>query len=174
MPSPNMPTLNTALVYPGMCLVEGTELSEGRGTTRPFEIAGAPFVDGQRLAAALRGLGLPGVDFRPLGFTPTFHKFAGRVCGGVQLHVADRARFRPYLTGVAFLSAVRRLWPDEFAWRTRPYEFVDDRPAIDLLTGSSRLRTAIDGGAALPELAATWAEAERRWRDERSPFLLYP
>ncbi len=173
MPSPNMPTLDTALVYPGMCLVEGTELSEGRGTTRPFEIVGAPFVDGHRLVEALRALELPGVGFRALGFRPTFHKFAGQPCGGVQLHVTDRGQFRPYLTGVALLATVRRLWPEQFAWRTRAYEFVTDVPAFDLLTGSSLLREAIDADAPVAELAATWADAERSFAEERAPFLLY-
>jgi uncharacterized protein YbbC (DUF1343 family) len=171
LPSPNMPTEETALVYPGMCLVEGSELSEGRGTTRPFEIAGAPFVDGDALAETLAEL--PGVRLRPLVFTPTFQKHAGRPCGGVQLHVTDRAAFRPYLTGVAFLRAVRTLWPDDFAWRTQAYEFVDRVPAIDLLCGSPAVREGIDGGASLSELAATWAAAEDAFRAERAAWLLY-
>jgi uncharacterized protein YbbC (DUF1343 family) len=171
LPSPNMPTEETALVYPGMCLLEGSELSEGRGTTRPFEIAGAPFVDGDALAEAMAGL--PGVRLRPLTFTPTFEKHAGAACGGVQLHVTDRAAFRPYLTGVAFLRAVRTLWPDEFAWRTRAYEFVDRIPAIDLLAGSPALREGIDRGASLSELAATWAAEEDAFRAARAAWLLY-
>lgn len=173
LPSPNMPTEDTALVYPGMCLLEGSELSEGRGTTRPFEIAGAPYVDGQALAAELRAAGLPGARFRPLVFTPTFEKHAARACGGVQIHVFDRRAFRPYLTGVAFLRAVRALWPDEFAWRTRAYEFVDQVPAIDLLCGSRAVREGIDGGAPLAELADTWADAERDFRQRRAAWLLY-
>ncbi|RMH37122.1 MAG: DUF1343 domain-containing protein [Deltaproteobacteria bacterium] len=171
MPSPNMPTYDTALVYPGMCLIEGTELSEGRGTTRPFEIVGAPFVDGYALADALADL--PGVVARPLVFTPTFHKHAGARCGGVQLHVTDRDAFRPYLTGVAVLRAVRHLWPDQFAWRRRPYEFVADRPAIDLLTGGPEIRTLIDAGASLDDLAATWRGAEVAFRAARGACLLY-
>ncbi|HEU5055865.1 MAG TPA: DUF1343 domain-containing protein [Kofleriaceae bacterium] len=171
LPSPNMPTEETALVYPGMCLLEGSELSEGRGTTRPFEIAGAPFVDGDALAEAMAGL--PGVRLRPLTFTPTFEKHAGTPCGGVQLHVTDRAAFRPYLTGVAFLRAVHSLWPDEFAWRTRAYEFVDTIPAIDLLAGSPALREGIDRGASLSELAATWAAEEDAFRAARAAWLLY-
>jgi uncharacterized protein YbbC (DUF1343 family) len=171
MPSPNMPTRDTALVYPGMCLVEGTELSEGRGTTRPFELAGAPFIDSDALAEALADL--PGLVARPLVFRPTFHKWAGQPCGGVQLHVTDREAFRPYLTGVAFLRAIRALWPEHFAWRTRAYEFVGDIPAIDLLAGSALLRQGIDAGAPLDELAATWADAEAGFRAERAPWLLY-
>jgi uncharacterized protein YbbC (DUF1343 family) len=173
LPSPNMPTLDTALVYPGMCLVEGTELSEGRGTTRPFELFGAPFVDGARLQAALEAERLPGVRLRPVGFRPTFHKHAGLPCGGVQLHVTDRTAFRPYLTGVAALRAVRALWPDDFHWRTRAYEFVTDRPAIDLLCGGPAVREMIDAGAPLEAIAATWRDDEARFRAARTPYLLY-
>ncbi len=173
MPSPNMPTRDTALVYPGMCLVEGTELSEGRGTTRPFELAGAPFVDGHALAARLEGENLPGVRFRPATFTPTFQKLGGLACGGVQIHVVDKTGFRSYTTGVAFLRAVHQLWPDEFAWRTRAYEFVKDVPAIDLLAGSPGLRRGIEAGAELSELVADWAAAEAEFAEERRPWLLY-
>jgi uncharacterized protein YbbC (DUF1343 family) len=171
LPSPNMPTRDTALVYPGMCLVEGTELSEGRGTTRPFELSGAPFIDSQALAEALADL--PGLVPRPVMFRPTFHKWAGQPCGGVQLHVTDRETFRPYLTGVAFLREIRMRWPEHFAWRTKAYEFVDDIPAIDLLAGSALVRQGIDAGAALADLAATWAGAEAAFRDQRGTWLLY-
>jgi len=173
LPSPNMPTPDTALVYPGLCLVEGTNVSEGRGTTRPFEIIGAPFVDGYRLAERLAADRLPGVRFRPLTFRPTFHKFAGQVCGGVQLHVVDRAAFRPYRTGVAAVRALFTLGGQAFAWRTEPYEFVADRPAIDLLTGSSAIRQGIEAGLSLDELAATWSEAEAAFAERRRPVLLY-
>lgn len=173
MPSPNMPTRDTALVYPGMCLVEGTELSEGRGTTRPFEIAGAPYVDGYALADALAAEGLAGVTARPLVFTPQFQKHARTACGGVQLHVTDRAAFRSYRTGVAFLRAARALWPDAFAWRTRAYEFVTDKPAVDLLAGSDELRRGIDAGTPLAELEAAWSAAETAFRARREPWILY-
>jgi len=173
MPSPNMPTRDTALVYPGMCLVEGTELSEGRGTTRPFELTGAPFVDGYAVADALAAEALPGVRFRPVVITPTFQKHAGQPCGGVQLHITDRRAFRPYLTGVAYLRAVRRVHGDAMAWRRRAYEFVDRIPAIDLLCGSPAVREGIDAGASLADLAATWREAEHAWADERLDWLLY-
>jgi uncharacterized protein YbbC (DUF1343 family) len=171
LPSPNMPTRDTALVYPGMCLVEGTELSEGRGTTRPFELSGAPFIDSQALAEALADL--PGLVPRPVVFRPTFHKWAGQPCGGVQLHVTDRETFRPYLTGVAFLREIRMRWPEHFAWRTKAYEFIADIPAIDLLAGSALVRQGIDAGAALADLAATWADAEAAFRDQRGTWLLY-
>jgi uncharacterized protein YbbC (DUF1343 family) len=173
LPSPNMPSLRTAYVYPGMCLIEGTELSEGRGTTRPFEIVGAPYVDGFRLAAALGEEQLPGVRFRPLRFRPTFHKFAGVACGGVQLHVTDRATFRPYRTGIALIRAVRTLWPDEFRWRTRPYEFVADRPAIDLLCGGPLVREMIDAGQGTDAIMATMRDDEALFRATRAPYLLY-
>ena len=173
LPSPNMPTPDTALVYPGLCLLEGTNVSEGRGTTRPFEIVGAPFLDGYRLAERLAADRLPGVRFRPLTFRPTFHKFAGQICGGVQVHVVERAAFRPYLTGVALLRALFALGGKAFAWRTEPYEFVADRPAIDLLTGDDAIRKGIEAGLPLDDLAATWRAAESAFADRRREILLY-
>lgn len=174
MPSPNMPTCDTALVYPGMCLVEGTELSEGRGTTRPFELAGAPHLDGHRLATALAAMALPGVTFRPVVYTPTFQKHATRPCGGIQIHVTNPETYRPYRTGVAFLKACRDQAPDRFEWRMRAYEFVDKLPAIDLLAGNSALREGIDAGASLDDLAARWPRDEGAFCEERAEFLLYP
>ena len=173
LPSPNMPTVDTALVYPGMCLVEGTELSEGRGTTRPFELAGAPHIDGYDLAARLDSFQLPGVRFRPCVFTPTFHKHAGTPCGGVQIHVEHPETFRPYLTGVAFLKACHDQAPDRFRWRERAYEFVDKIPAIDLLAGSDAIRKGIEAGASLEELSARWPRDEGAFAEERAQFLLY-
>jgi uncharacterized protein YbbC (DUF1343 family) len=173
LPSPNMPTLDTALVYPGGCLLEGTNLSEGRGTTRPFEIVGAPYVDGSRLADALAELELPGVRFRALGFEPTFQKHAGESCGGVQLHLHDRLAFCPFLTGVAILSVVARLWPTEFGWREAPYEFVSDIPAIDLLAGGRWLREGIEATTHLSELSSSWARDERAFDEERRAHLIY-
>ena len=176
LPSPNMPTLDTAYVYPGMCLVEGTELSEGRGTTRPFELVGAPFVsyaEAQALVASLEREDLPGVRFRPVVFTPQFQKHAGRRCGGVELHVASRRTFRPYLTGVAVLRAFRNQHPDAFRWRTREYEFVADKPAVDILAGGPALREGIDAGLTLDALAAQWRRAEDDFRVRRTRWLLY-
>lgn len=173
LPSPNMPTLDTALVYPGTCLVEGTNLSEGRGTTRPFELVGAPFVDGRALAEELHGMELDGVRFRPCWIEPAFHKHAGRRCGAVQLHVVDRAAFRPYRTGLALLHAVHRLWPEQFRWRTEPYEFRNDVPAVDLLTGTPAVREAIDRGesfATVLEAASVPADAFHAGRPQA---LLY-
>ncbi|HEX3698239.1 MAG TPA: DUF1343 domain-containing protein [Polyangia bacterium] len=173
MPSPNMPTLDTAFVYPGLCLIEGTNLSEGRGTTRPFEIIGAPFLEGHRWAEALARESLPGVRFRPLSFRPMFHKFAGQSCGGVQLHVTDRAAFRPYRTGIAVLNTARALAPEHFRWRTEPYEFVTHPLAIDLLTGSDVVRRAIDDGRSTAEIAATLTGFEAAFSASRTPFLMY-
>jgi uncharacterized protein YbbC (DUF1343 family) len=173
MPSPNMPTTETALVYPGMCLVEGTELSEGRGTTRPFELAGAPYLDGHRLADDLTAMALPGVMFRPTVFTPMFHKHHGKPCGGVQLHVTNPETFRPYRTGVAFLKACYDQSPASFRWRDKAYEFVDKSPAIDLLAGGDALRKAIEAGASLSDLAARWPRDEGDFAAERADYLLY-
>jgi molybdopterin-guanine dinucleotide biosynthesis protein MobB len=171
-PSPNMPTFETSFVYPGACLVEATNLSEGRGTTRPFEQVGAPFVDGRRLAGRMRELDLPGVAFRPVVFRPTFQKWAGKGCGGVFLEITDPNRFRPFRTGCALLVELAR--SEGFEWRTDPYEFVSDRPAIDLLTGSPELRTRIAQQRGIEDWPARWEADENRWREERRPFLLYP
>jgi uncharacterized protein YbbC (DUF1343 family) len=173
LPSPNMPTLDTALVYPGLCLIEGTNVSEGRGCTRPFEIIGAPFIDGYALSALLGKDELPGVRFRPLTFRPTFHKHAGQACGGVQLHVTDRRAFRPYRTGVAIVKALYALGGESFRWRTEAYEFVSDPIAIDLLTGGPDVRLGIERGLPLEELAATWLPAERAFEERRRTALLY-
>ncbi len=173
MPSPNMPTLDTALVYPGMCLLEGTNVSEGRGTTRPFELCGAPFIDGQALASALARYDLPGVQFRPCVIEPTFHKFARQRCGGVQVHVRDRLVFDAYRTGIAVLVVTKRLWPEEFAWRREAYEFRDDVPAIDLLTGRTAVREAIDAGADLDAVMALACGGADVYERGRPAALLY-
>jgi uncharacterized protein YbbC (DUF1343 family) len=174
LPSPNMPTVDTALVYPGMCLVEGTELSEGRGTTKPFEWSGAPWIDGHRLARDMEAMDLPGCKLRPVVFTPTFHKHAMKANGGVQIHVTNADAFRPYRTGVAFLKACHDQAPDKFQWRAKAYEFVDKIPAIDLLAGTAAIREGIEAGASLDDLAARWPRDEGAFLDERQPYLLYP
>ncbi|PYN08438.1 MAG: DUF1343 domain-containing protein [Candidatus Rokuibacteriota bacterium] len=172
-PSPNMPTPDTARVYPGGCLIEGTNLSEGRGTTRPFEWIGAPYLDGHGYAEALDALGLPGVRFRPARFIPTFHKWAGEVCGGVQIHVTDRRRFRPFRTGVAAIAVARRLAPAEFRWKEPPYEFEHARLPIDILFGTDRIRTQIEGGTDLPVIEATWRTALPLYTRRRRAFMIY-
>lgn len=173
MPSPNMPTVDTALVYPGMCLLEGTNLSEGRGTTRPFELFGAPWLDAERLARDLGALGLPGVLFRPASFVPTWDKHAGVRCHGAQLHVTDRDAFRPFRTGIACVAAARAQDAGRFAWRTEPYEFVSGVPAFDLLCGSAREREALERGEPLARMAAAWRGEERGFARRRAAHLLY-
>jgi uncharacterized protein YbbC (DUF1343 family) len=160
MPSPNMPSYETALVYPGGCLVEGTNLSEGRGTTRPFEIVGAPWIDGHRLAADLHALSLPGFRARPVTFQPTFQKHARQPCGGVQIHVTEPVRFRPYATYLALVALARAQDPDRFAFRTEKYEFVDDVPAFDLLTGGAEARERIARGEPALEVAGAVAAVD--------------
>ena len=143
MPSPNMPTYETALVYPGACLLEGTNLSEGRGTTRPFEIFGAPWLDGVALARDVMALGLPGFIARPITFHPMFQKHAKQICGGVQVHVTDPRTFRPFAAYMAMIAIAKRLGGEAFRFRTEKYEFVDDVPAFDLLTGDAEARERI-------------------------------
>ena len=173
MPSPNMPTLDTAIVYPGTVLFEGTMASEGRGTTRPFELVGAPWVQPERLAAALNGRGLPGVRFRPVVFEPTFQKHARTPCGGCQIHVLDRRAFRPVLTGVALIEAIRREDPSRFAWRQPPYEYEFDKAPIDILAGSPALREAIDAGARAEDIAAGWTAEAAAFMAARARFVRY-
>ena len=172
LPSPNMPTFETAVVYPGQCLVEGTNLSEGRGTTRPFEIFGAPWVVPDRVLRAME-VDIPGVNLRPVTFQPTFHKLAGQRCVGFQLHVTDRSRFRPVRTTLALLAALRAESDGQFRWRTERYEFVDDKPAIDLLFGSSRERLALEAGQSAAEICRPWEDEEAAFQKRREPYLLY-
>ncbi len=173
MPSPNMPTFETAVVYPGAVLFEGTQLSEGRGTTRPFELLGAPWIDAEASAARLNALGLGGVWFRPTVFEPTFHKHAGLSCGGCQIHVTNRRHFRPVLSGVAVLGEFRRAAPERFAWRRPPYEYEDRLEPIDILAGSDRLRLALEADTPAHEIATTWVEGVARFERTRAAYLLY-
>jgi uncharacterized protein YbbC (DUF1343 family) len=172
-PSPNMPTPDTARVYPGGCLIEGTNLSEGRGTTRPFEWLGAPYLDAHRYAAGLNALRLPGVHFRPARFTPTFHKWAGRLCGGVQVHVTDRARFKPYLTGLAEIAVARRQAPRGFRWKRPPYEFEHRLLPIDILCGTDSIRRALERGADVRALPDAWSRDLAAWMRRRTGYVLY-
>jgi uncharacterized protein YbbC (DUF1343 family) len=173
IPSPNMPTLDTAIVYPGAVLFEGTQLSEGRGTTRPFELLGAPWLDAERTAASLNALGLPGVRYRPAMFEPTFHKFARESCGGCQIHVTDRRAFSPVLAGVAVMAEFHRADPARFAWRDPPYEYEHDRMPIDILAGSSTLRGQIENGIDAREIAASWEEPVAGFDAPRRACLRY-
>jgi uncharacterized protein YbbC (DUF1343 family) len=175
LPSPNIPTWETALVYPGMCLLEGTNLSEGRGTTMPFFLFGAPWItDPRRLVATLDAWRLPGVAFRPTYFTPNLDKWAGRRCGGAQLVVTDVHAFRPLLAGLAVLAAAIANHPDDFALRTEAYEFVHDRLAMDLLLGDEALRQDLLAGASPWDLAAAMGAETAAFDDARRPFLLVP
>lgn len=172
-PSPNMPSPQTALVYPGAVLFEGTNLSEGRGTTRPFELIGAPFIDPRRLLAQLRRYRLPGMCLAPTYFEPTFHKWAGQLCGGVQWHVRDAARARPYRTGLCLLREILQLYPKEFAWRQPPYEYELERMPIDLLAGDTATRAALERGRAIADLERDWRAELRGFCKLRSRVLLY-
>lgn len=172
-PSPNMPTPDTALVYPGMCLGEGTNVSEGRGTCRPFEQLGAPWLDGGALCEALRREDLPGVRFRPCSFTPTFDKYQGKSCNGAFLHVTDRRAFRPLLTGIAAFRAARELGGAEFRWRTDAYEFVDQIPAFDLLCGGDQVRKRIEAGDSLQRIVEGFDREAAGFESRREKYLLY-
>ena len=177
MPSPNMPTPDTALVYPGQCLLEGTQLSEGRGTTRPFELFGAPWIDPATLKREMDRLcsrwGLEGVGFRACSILPTFQKHADEVCGGLQLHVTDRERYAPLATSVALLRALHTLYPGGFAWRSTRYEFISDRLAIDLLSGDTSIRDWVESTAELDDLQRQWRRCEREFTEQVTPHLLY-
>lgn len=165
LPSPNMPTLETALVYPGACLVEGTNLSEGRGTTVPFQVVGAPFLDGTALAQQLRETGVPGASVRPVSFRPAFEKHAGRLCHGVMIHVTNAQLFRPVATYLSLIAIARALAPEAFAFRDTPYEFETEHPAFDLLTGSDKARRAILDGAAPNDVVAIVTPVDPSYRE---------
>lgn len=172
LPSPNMPTLDTATIYAGMCLLEATNLSEGRGTTRPFEMVGAPFIDGDRLAKALAAQKLSGVMFRPVSFRPTFNKWAGSLCGGVQLHVTDPARFPSFLTGLVLIQTVRKLFP-KFRWKNPPYEYETRKKPMDILCGTDQIRTGIERGIHPMLLEKSWRPARAAFLQNRQKDLLY-
>jgi uncharacterized protein YbbC (DUF1343 family) len=173
MPSPNMPTLDTAIVYPGTVLFEGTMLSEGRGTTRPFELIGAPWLDGDELASRLNAIGLAGVHFRPAIFEPTFQKHARVPCGGCQIHVTARQAFEPVKAGVAVMRECYGLAPDRFQWRAPPYEYEHDKMPIDILAGSPSLRRQVERQTPLADIAASWRAGEAAFARIRAPYLLY-
>ncbi len=172
-PSPNMPTLETALVYPGMCLLEGTNLSEGRGTTTPFQMIGAPFIENNEFAERLNAMHLPGVYFRPVDFRPAFNKFAGEICGGVFIHVLERSSFRPFLTGVAVMKAAMELYGECVQFTRGVYEFNDAHPAFDLLCGTNRISEALVLGRSLEEIQSLWQDDERQWDAARKEWWMY-
>jgi len=174
MPSPNMPTLDTATVYPGTCLLEGTNISEGRGTTRPFEVFGAPFIEPPQLVKHLEALKLPGVVFRPLFFQPTFQKHAGHLCGGAQIHIINRKLFKPFKTGVAIIKSIYSLYPQQFSWKQPPYEYEREKMPIDILAGTNKLRKDIEKGVSLKQMEEWWGNQRLQFeKNTRKKYLLY-
>jgi uncharacterized protein YbbC (DUF1343 family) len=173
IPSPNMPTLDSAIVYPGQVLFEGTMLSEARGTTRPFELCGAPGLNPNALAATLNAYRLPGAMFRPVTFEPTFHKHAKTPCHGVQIHVTDRRTFEPVLATTAVFHEMRKMNPAEFAWRPPPYEYEHRLLPIDILAGTDKYREDIEAGVDPRQMAQSWKPAVAEFEKLRQEFRLY-
>lgn len=173
MPSPNMPSVETAVVYPGTVLVEGTNLSEGRGSCRPFEIVGAPFLDADAFSSRLNRMRLPGVRFRPSWFRPTFDKWQGELCGGIQLHVTNREEFRPFRTGLAILKSALELAPGEFAWRKPPFEYEFEKLPIEILCGTNRIHLELKQCTSIEGIEATWEMELSDFRRSRQRYLLY-
>jgi len=173
MPSPNMPTLDSATVFPGAVHFEGTQLSEGRGTTRPFELIGAPYIIAEDYAAQLNGLRLPGVFFRASGFQPTFQKHAGVTCGGVQVHVTNRREFEPVITGVAMVWTAYQMYPEHFRWKEPPYEYVYDRNPFDVIAGTTSIRESIEQGKGLDTIEEEWQPSLEEFKQIRQEYLLY-
>ena len=173
MPSPNMPTVETATVFPGTVHLEGTQMSEGRGTTRPFELIGAPNIEAARYAEALNNLELPGVYFRACGFQPTFQKHAGKPCGGVQIHVLNREAFEPVMTGVATVLLAYELYGEQLRWKEPPYEYVYDKNPFDVIAGTASLRASIERGDKLETIVASWQQKLSEFKKTRARFLFY-
>jgi len=173
LPSPNMPTLDSATVFPGTVHFEGTQVSEGRGTTRPFELIGAPYIDPEEYASALNDLSLAGVFFRACVFQPTFQKHAGVSCGGVQIHVLDREVFEPVLAGVAMAKLAHDMYKESFRWKEPPYEYVFDKNPFDVIAGSDKTRKAFEQGLSLSEIEASWQSELNEFRRLRENYLMY-
>jgi uncharacterized protein YbbC (DUF1343 family) len=173
MPSPNMPTLNSATVFPGTVHFEGTQLSEGRGTTRPFEFVGAPYIDPDKYADGLNEIGLPGVYFRSCVFQPTFQKHGGVGCGGVQIHVLDREIFESVEAGIAMIKLAYDLYPQDFKWKNPPYEYVYDKNPFDVICGTNKIREALEQGSSLQAIVSSWQKPLEVFREVRSRYLLY-
>ncbi len=173
LPSPNMPTLDSATVFPGTVHLEGTQMSEGRGTTRPFELVGAPYIDAAEYTRTLERIGLPGVKFRASNFLPTFQKHAGATCGGAQIHVGDRETFEPFITGVATVKACFEMYGEHFKWKNPPYEYVFDKNPFDVIAGTDRLRQSLERGDSLETIQSEWEGGLEEFRAARERFLLY-
>ncbi len=173
MPSPNMPTVETALVFPATVYFEGTQVSEGRGTTRPFEIIGAPYINSSDYADALASLQLPGVIFRAINFLPTFQKFVNEGCGGIFLHVASRENFEPVITGLAMVKTIYDLYPNDFKWKNPPYEYIFDRNPFDVIAGTAKIREDFEQNKPLSEIKESWQNDVERFRKKREKYLIY-
>ena len=173
IPSPNMPSFNTALVYAGMCLFEGTNVSEGRGTTRPFEIFGAPWINPFHLIEAIKKAKIPGAKFRPTFFIPTFHKYENKLCGGAQIYVQDLKKFQPLYTGCVLITILKKMFPNKFQWRKPPYEFEKTKMPFDILIGNSWIRKAIDENISMALLRKRWKNNLNKFKKTRAKYLLY-
>lgn len=173
LPSPNMPTVETTVVFPATVYFEGTQVSEGRGTTKPFELVGAPYIDADELADALKKINLPGVKFRAVNFLPTFQKHAGKTCGGVFLHVTDRKIFEPVITGIGLVKTIYDLYTGEFKWKETPYEYVFDKNPFDVISGTEKTRNFIETGASLEEIRFSWEQDVSDFRVLREKYLIY-
>ncbi len=173
MPSPNIPTVDTCVVFPATVHIEGTEISEGRGTTKPFELNGAPFIDPWEWVAALEKYNFPGVTYRQTFFQPTFQKHAKVTCGGLQLHVTDRTTFTPVLVGIAMIKTAHDLYKDSFEWKREAYEYVFDKNAFDVVSGTDKIRKAIEAGASLDEITAGWPNGVAEFNALREKYLFY-
>lgn len=173
MPSPNIPTVESCVVFPAAVHLEGTELSEGRGTTKPFELNGAPFIDPYKWAGELQKMGFAGVALRPNYFRPTFQKWAGQTCGGIQIHVTDREAFTPVIFGIAMIKTAYDLYPEHFEWKRDPYEYVFDKNPFDVVCGSDKIRRAIETGTSVKQIEESWSEGLANFAELRKPYLLY-
>ena len=173
MPSPNMPTVETTIVFPATVFFEGTEVSEGRGTTRPFEMVGATYIEGKEYADALASLELSGVIFRPVNFLPAFQKYAGKECGGVFLHITDRKTFEPVITGIAMIKTIYDLYPNDFSWKTMPYEYEFERNPFDVIAGTTKIREMIESRTAVEEIKSSWQTDIENFNQTRKSYLLY-
>ncbi len=173
LPSPNMPTSDTTIVFPATVHLEGTQMSEGRGTTKPFEFAGAPYIDADDFAGALAEFDFPGVYFRSCGFMPTFQKHAGQACGGVQIHVTDRDAFEPVIAGIAIVKSAFDMYGEHFDWKDPPYEYEYDRNPFDLISGTLKVRKAIEQGDPLTAIQDSWVMPLQEFKLLREQFLLY-
>ncbi len=173
IPSPNMPTVETAVVFPGTVYFEGTQVSEGRGTTRPFEFIGAPYIKEFEFAEQMASIGLEGVIFRPTNFIPTFQKHSGKPCGGVFVHVTDRNKFKPVLTGIAMVKVLLEMYPDEFKWKLPPYEYEFERNPFDVIAGNVELREALESKKSVSEIKKSWNDDEEFFKDQREKYLMY-